>query len=81
MKRGNPAYGQMVQLDVKLTAYEDRYGLNAEARTALLLRIANVGAGGKKPPLDGPPDGGDAAGTTAKPGSPLGILNTGKRLN
>jgi P27 family predicted phage terminase small subunit len=81
----NPAFGQMLQLEMKLKDYEDRYGLNPQARTALLTRIAGIGAGGKKPPYDGeaPAPAGDAAAPAGgpKPGSPLGILNTGKRLN
>jgi P27 family predicted phage terminase small subunit len=84
-KLPNPAFGQMLQLETRLKDYEDRYGLNPQARTQLLMRIANTGSG--KPPRDAAPDGADAPAPAgegvAKPGSPLGILNTtaGKRLN
>jgi phage terminase small subunit len=76
----NPAFDQMLKLDMRLKDYEDRYGLNPQARTALLMRIGDP----KKPPRDAAPPAGDeppsGAAPAAKPGSPLGILNT-KRLN
>jgi len=79
-KLPNPSFNQMLQLETRLKDYEDRFGLNPASRTALLMRIANVGSGGKAPPLD--PDAPAAGGGAAvKPSSPLGILNTGRRLN
>lgn len=74
----NPAFAQMLQLENKLKDYEDRFGLNPQSRTTLLTRIASTG--GDKPPRSSADDGA-ATPDSAKPGSPLGILNQGKRLN
>jgi P27 family predicted phage terminase small subunit len=76
----NPAFDQMLKLETRLKDYEDRFGLNPQARMALLVRM---GTSNKPPPNSTPPGGVDApqpAGAP-RPGSPLGVLNTGKRLN
>ena len=61
---------------VRLKDYEDRYGLNPQARTTLMMRTRDQG----KPPAGDTPSTKPAE---AKPGSPLGILNTNtvKRFN
>lgn len=72
----NPAFDAMLQLEIRLKDYEDRYGLNPQARTTLMMRMADQG-GGKPAAGDTP----SAKPAETKPGSPLGILNTAKRLN
>jgi hypothetical protein len=64
----------MLQLEIRLKDYEDRFGLNPQSRTALMLRIADKG--GSKPAGETP----SAHKPADRPGSPLGILNS-KRIN
>jgi P27 family predicted phage terminase small subunit len=75
----NPSYELMLQLSLRLKDYEDRFGLNPQARTQLLIKRAST-LGQGKPPPEAPPKAGEPGATGPKPGSPLGILNT-KRLN
>lgn len=73
-KLRNPAFDAMLQLEIRLKDYEDRFGLNPQSRTALMTRLANTNDP-DKPPLD--PAGNTASGQQpAQPGSPLGLLNT-----
>jgi len=74
MDRLDKAFQARLMLDKRLQEYEDRFGMNPQARQAILARLAD---GGLRRPATPPPEDKPPASAPTEPTGPIGLLRAG----